>query len=194
MITIAFRQVRPTIPTLQSPCRSRPAGASRQGLHPRRRRRPRADQAPTRGPAAHRQPLLQPVAHRPAGANRTRQRPARPLACSRSRHRLPTTHRRHRRCCTRPDLTRPRKQVRKPHYDVLFPFWWTWIGSLTDSAAGVIQVSASFVLAATSPWRHRVYGWTRWVIGNGSFGPCWSRGEHPRGHDPRPRSRMSCLR
>ena len=84
-------------------------GLADKGYTRRRCRHPRPDQAPSRRPAAHRQPLLQPAAHRAARAQRARQRPARPLARSRSRHRLPATHWRHRRCCTCPDLTRPRK-------------------------------------------------------------------------------------
>ena len=85
-----------------------------QGLHRCRHRGARPDQAPARRAAAHRQPLLRLPDHRAARAHRTGPCPARPLASPRPGHRQPAPHRRDCRRRIGADLTRPRKQVRKP--------------------------------------------------------------------------------
>ncbi len=95
--------------------RAASAGAVRQGLHRRRRRHPHADQATARRSAARRRTVLQRAGHGAAGADRTRQRPPRPLAGARPRHRPPAENRRDRRCCARSDFVRPRRQVGEPH-------------------------------------------------------------------------------
>jgi hypothetical protein len=76
------------------------------GTTSRRCRRARSGPPPARRAAAHRQPLLQPADPRAARAHRAQQRPARPLARPRPRHRLPAAHQRNHRRRTRPDLTR----------------------------------------------------------------------------------------
>src|SRR4051794_3919520 len=101
--------------------RPRAAGAGRQGLPRRRDRRAHRGAATgRRRRAAHRHRDLQPADHRHAGTDRTRAHPARPLAGTRPRHRLPAMHRHHRRRRPGAHLNAARPLVRKPHY-------WEWL-------------------------------------------------------------------
>ncbi len=85
-----------------------------------RRRGARPGQAPAGRTPARRQPDLQPPDHRPAGADRTGQRVAGPLAGAGPRHRLPAAHWSNCCCRARSDIARPRNQVRNlsgPRHD-----------------------------------------------------------------------------